>query len=214
MQETRNVYLTVLRKDLPSPLAKESDEEGAKKDTSESKDQKDPKESKDSKDQPGSATAPHGGGATADTAPKDAPFRMDLDDIQFRILDLPIPSGNLSHLQAGNAGQVYFLRDIDDKPTLQRFDLEKRKPETVLADVADYRLSADGKKVLYRSKDSWFITATTKEVKAGEGKIVTDAIEVKVDPRAEWTEIFTEAWRTNRDYFYDPGMKKPTKRWG
>jgi tricorn protease len=206
MQETRNVYITVLRKDLPSPLAKESDEEGAKKEPGESKDQKDTKEPKDSKDQPGSPAAPHGGGATADTAQKDAPFRMDLEDIQFRILDLPIPPGNLSRLQAGNAGQIYFIREVDDKPTLQRFDLEKRKPETVLADVADYRLSADGKKVLYRSKDSWFIAATTKEVKAGEGKIATDAIEVKVDPRAEWTEIFTEAWRTNRDYFYDPGM--------
>ena len=48
--------------------------------------------------------------------------------------------------------------------------------------------------------------ATTKEVKAGDGKIATDSIELKIDPRAEWTEIFNEAWRTNRDYFYDPGM--------
>ena len=47
---------------------------------------------------------------------------------------------------------------------------------------------------------------TTKEVKPGDGKIATDAIEVKIDPRAEWTEIFDEAWRINRDYFYDPNM--------
>jgi tricorn protease len=205
MRETRNVYITVLRKDLPSPLAKESDEEGAKN-SKDANDTKDPKDSKESQDKPGSPAAAHGGGATADTPHTETPFRMDLDDIQFRILDMPIPAGNLSHLQAGNAGQVYFLREIDDKPTLQRFDLEKRKPETVLADVSDYHLSADGKKILYQSHDSWFIGATTKELKAGEGKIATDAIEVKVDPRAEWTEIFNEAWRTNRDYFYDPGM--------
>ena len=202
MQETRNIYLTVLRKDLSSPLAKESDEEG----TAKASDAKDSKEAKDAKDQPGSPDAPHGGGAPAGAAHPDAPFRIDLDDIQFRILDMPIPAGKLSGLQAGNPGQLYFIRDIDGKPTLQRFDLEKRKPETVLSEVAEYRLSADGKKMLYRSKDVWFIVATTKEVKAGEGKIATDSIELKIDPRAEWTEIFNEAWRTNRDYFYDPGM--------
>ena len=202
MQETRNIYLTVLRKDLSSPLAKESDEEG----TAKASDAKDSKEAKDAKDQPGSPDAPHGGGAPAGAAHPDAPFRIDLDDIQFRILDMPIPAGKLSGLQAGNPGQLYFIRDLDGKPTLQRFDLEKRKPETVLSEVAEYRLSADGKKMLYRSKDVWFIVATTKEVKAGEGKIATDSIELKIDPRAEWTEIFNEAWRTNRDYFYDPGM--------
>src|SRR5689334_25347988 len=85
MRETRNVYLTVLRKDLPSPLAKESDEEGAKKpaDADEKKDGNDTKE-------PGSAAAPHGGGATKDVpaGAAEAPFRIDVDDIQFRILDM------------------------------------------------------------------------------------------------------------------------------
>ncbi len=204
MQETRNIYLTVLRNDLPSPVAKESDEEGSKAST-DSKEPKDPKESKEQ--QPGSPTAPHGGGAPADTArDAGAPFRIDFEDIQYRILDLPIPSGDLTDIQAGDAGQVYFIRRIDDKPTLQRFDLTKRKPETVLSDVSRYRLSADAKKLLYRSRDDWFIVSTAKEIKAGEGKLAIDKIEVKVDPRAEWSEIFEEAWRTNRDYFYDPGM--------
>jgi tricorn protease len=204
MRETRNVYLTVLRKDLPSPLAKESDEE--KKDA---KDTKEPKETKDAKEQPiGSPAAAHGGGSPPDEKKgADAtPFRIDLDDIQYRILDVPVPGGDLSNLQAGNSGQFYFIRDVEGKPTLQRFDLEKRKAETVLSDVADYEISADGKKLLYRSHDAWFIVPTTKDVKPGEGKIGTDGIEVKVNPRAEWNEIFSEAWRVNRDYFYDPGM--------
>ncbi len=70
----------------------------------------------------------------------------------------------------------------------------------------DYRVSADAKKLLYKAKDSWFIVPTTKEIKPGDGKIAADSIEVKVDPRAEWTQIFDEAWRINRDYFYDPNM--------
>ena len=75
-----------------------------------------------------------------------------------------------------------------------------------MPDVADYRVSADSKKLLYKAKDSWFIVPTTKEIKPGDGKIAADSIEVKVDPRAEWNEVFAEAWRINRDYFYDPGM--------
>ncbi|HVD93378.1 MAG TPA: PDZ domain-containing protein [Vicinamibacterales bacterium] len=210
MRETRNVYITVLRKDLPSPLAKESDEEAKPKpttDTPEPGDKADKEKKPEAK--PGSQTAAHGGGPaeTPAKAPVDTtPFRIDLDDIQFRILDVPVPAGELSNLQAGNAGQFYFIRQVEGKPALQRFDLEKRKAETVLPDVADYQVSADGKKLLYRSGDAWFIVSTTKEVKPGEGKIATDAIEVKVNPRAEWNEIFSEAWRVNRDYFYDPGM--------
>jgi len=216
MRETRNLYLAVLRKDLPSPLAKESDEEKESKsdptkDRDKDADDKKPSEPKpDAPSQPsGSPSAPHGGGAADSAASKpadSAPFRVDLEDIQFRILDLPVPAANLSNLQAGNAGQIYFLREADDKTSLQRFDLEKRKAETLVPDVADYRVSADAKKLLYRAKDSWFIVPTTKEIKAGEGKIAAESIEVKVDPRAEWNEVFAEAWRTNRDYFYDPGM--------
>ena len=50
--------------------------------------------------QPGSPSAPHGGGSTDNPAGK-APFRVDLEDIQFRILDLPIPAADLSNPQAG-----------------------------------------------------------------------------------------------------------------
>jgi tricorn protease len=204
MRETRNVYVTVLRKDLPSPLAKESDEEPRPKPAAETPDKSPDK----TPEKPGSASAAHGGGATADAkaAADAAPFRIDLDDIQYRILDIPIPAADLSNLQPGGAGQFYFIRQVDDKPVLQRFDLEKRKAETVLSDVSDYVVSADGKKLLYRSRDSWFIVPATREVKAGEGRIAIDSIEVKVNPRAEWNEIFSEAWRINRDYFYDPSM--------
>jgi tricorn protease len=181
MRETRNIYLAVLRKDLPSPLVKESDEEKESKGTDTTKDKdkdtddKKPSEPKPdtSAQQPGSPSAPHGGGATDSAASKaadSAPFRVDLEDIQFRTLDLPVPAANLSNLQAGGAGQIYFLREADGKTSLQRFDLEKRKVETLAPDVVDYRVSADSKKLLYKVKDSWFIVPTTKEIKPGDGQ--------------------------------------------
>jgi tricorn protease len=215
MRQTRNVYLAVLRKDLPSPLAKESDEEkGATAKKPEDKDQQPPKEAqKEGEPKPGSTEAPHGGGQTAAAEQKTQPaaasgaagFRIDFDDIQYRILDMPIPAGDIFNLQAGTAGQLYFLRRADGKTSLQRFDLEKRKVDP-LVDATDYVVSADGKKLLYAQQNNWFIVSTQARIEPNAGKLATDTIDVRVDPRAEWKQIFNEAWRINRDYFYDPTM--------
>jgi tricorn protease len=212
MRQTRNVYLVVLRKDLPSPLAKESDEEKGVTAAKPGDNEKTPPQKSDTSPKPGSPTAPHGGGTAAaeqkagDAAPKpDVPVRIDFEDIHYRILDMPIPAGDLFNLQAGTDGQLYFLKRAEDKTTLQRFDLAKRKVEP-LVDATNYVVSADGKKLLYAQQNSWFIVSTQGKIEPNDGKIAVDSIEVKVDPRAEWKQIFNEAWRINRDYFYDPGM--------
>ncbi len=95
-RRTRNIYLVVLRQDLPSPLAKESDEE---------------------KPRPADAAAekPAGAAAGDQSAAKKPvePVRIDFDGIEYRILDLPVPAGELSNLQAGDAGQIYYQRATD-----------------------------------------------------------------------------------------------------
>ncbi len=228
---TEGIYVAVLRNDLPSPIAKESDEEkGAsasdeeKKKTDEEKkkpldnksgmtkaakrddgaqDRKDSsgkdadeKDSKDAKDEKTS------GGASA----KPVVVRIDLDGLSTRILDLPIPVGDYASLQAGTEGQLYFLKRVDAKSSLERFDLKTRKTEQILPEVSSFIVSADGKKMLYRTKDTWSIVSLTKKVEPTDGKLALESVEVRVDPRAEWPEIFNEAWRINRDYFYAPNM--------
>jgi len=103
---------------------------------------------------------------------------------------------------------------------VQRFDFKDRKTETIVPEADDYFVSFDGKKILFKQKEalqkeppqkeSWSITASSGkkgDAKEGsDGKLKLDAIQVRVDPRAEWPEIFDEAWRVNRDYFYDPKM--------
>ncbi len=134
-------------------------------------------------------------------------MRIDFDGLSYRILDLPVPEAELSNLQAGEAGQIFFVRTSDGKNALQRFDLKDRKTETLLPDVDAYQISADGKKLLYKAKDNWAIASSgAKKIEGGEGAVKMGAIEVKIDPRAEWPEIFLEAWRINRDWFYDPNM--------
>jgi tricorn protease len=206
---TRSIYLAVLRKDLPSPLVKESDEEKAAAASSDSSDK--PKrgaedEGKDAKkDEPGKTDA------RSDEKPKPPPIaepvRIDFDGLNGRILDLPVPAASLSDLQPGPAGQIFYLREADGKNALQRFDLKDRKAETLLPEVAAYELSADRKKLVYHFKDNWaIVSASGKKIEPSEGKLKVDAIEVKADPRAEWPEMFEDAWRINRDFFYDPHM--------
>jgi len=184
MTAVSTVYMAVLRNDLPSPLAKESDEE---KPAPEKKDEGKKEDAK-----------PEAKGAE--------PFRIDFDGLEYRILDLPIAPADLASLQTGAEGQIYYLKTVDGKTALNHFDLGARKNDVLIADLGGYTLSADGKKILYQKGESWSIVSASKKAEAGEGKLAVDAVEVKVDPRAEWKQIFDEAWRINRDYFYAPNM--------
>jgi tricorn protease len=184
---TRAVYVVVLRKDLPSPLLPESDEE------------KVPTEKKEPAPAPG----------------KPPTVRIDLEDLDQRILALPIPARRYLGLQAGAAG-VVFLSEVPAIPsfdraapppgvTLHRFDLAKRKTERILEDVREATVSADGLKVLYRKGDAWFIVPASTPPKPGEGALKLESVEVRVDPRAEWAQMYREVWRLERDFLYDPG---------
>ena len=207
LHATQSIYLAVLRKDLPSPLVKESDEEKPGAESSEKGDSDEKAEKKeDKKDEPGKTDV------KSDEKPKPPPkveaVRIDFDGLNQRILDLPSPRPSSPTLQPGDSGQVFFLRTADEKTALQRFDLKDRKTETLLPDVEDFAISADAKKLVYKAKDSWAIAGTSgKKIDTSEAKTLKmDAIEVRSDPRAEWPEMFEDAWRINRDYFYDPGM--------
>jgi tricorn protease len=187
----RSIYLVVLKKGTPSPLAREQDEE--KLDKTKPKEPKDPK-----------------------PASKSEPVVIHFDGIDQRIIAVPEPAGLYSSLQAGAAGQLFYLEAspepgrADRVPrgaALRRFDLDKRKSETVTSGAAAYFLSADGKKALVFSlPETWSIIGTSAKAEPGKGKLKIDAVEVRIEPRAEWQQIFDEAWRINRDYFYDPGM--------
>lgn len=188
MHETRSLYLAVLRNNLPNPLAKESDEEkGIQKDEK-------------SKEAPKSAPDP---------------FSIDFEGINNRIVAVPLPAGNYHDLRAGVAGQFYYIDSPADfnpftpgpeKSTLHQYDLNKRKDDVFISGVSDYLVSADKKKILYTGNNAWSIVAVTPRPQPGQGKIGTDEVEVRIDPRAEWAQMFNEAWRINRDYFYATNM--------
>src|SRR5262249_36907134 len=131
MRVRRSLYLAVLKKGVPSPRARESDEEKAEAAGKKAKD-------KDKKAKP-------------------EPVVIDFEGIDQRIVALPVKAGNYANLQAGAAGQIYYLERPDAPPrgpgdprgnTLHRFDLSKRKSEQVRPGVVNYFVTADTKKAL------------------------------------------------------------------
>ncbi|MFH1964535.1 MAG: PDZ domain-containing protein, partial [Acidobacteriota bacterium] len=101
----------------------------------------------------------------------------------------------------------YISRTVDNSipPTLHKYDLKERKDQSV-AEMDNYVISADGKKMLFMKGSELGISETGKKPEAGKGMIDLDAVQVKIDPAEEWPQIFDEVWRINRDYFYDPDM--------
>jgi tricorn protease len=190
---TRNVYLAVLSKSEPSPLAPESDEEKPA-----SSDTKKPE----------------------DAAKKEVAVHIDFEGISQRILALPVPARNYVSMSAGKAGTLFLLEapmvpSMSGPPeglVLQMFDLKTRKTDKIREGISGFVLSANGEKMLYRQGQQYFIAAAGRQPPAppapgtGGGPLKLDTMEAWVDPRAEWEHMYHQVWRGERDFFYDPGL--------
>jgi tricorn protease len=190
---TRSVYLAVLRKNEPSPLHPESDEEKGV-----------PAGAAPAERPRSSASAER---EQADAA---ATVDIDFDGISQRILALPLPPANYTGLAAGKRGEL-FVEQAEGQGSplggggainLLKFTLADRKSTPLASNLEYFRLSANGEKYLFRQGQRWGIAATAAPLKPSEGLLNTDAMEVFVDPRQEWKQMFHEAWRIEREYFY------------
>ncbi len=198
MRETNALYLVTLQKETISPFAKENDEE---KGTA-------PAVPADSSGSTGAGSGkPAKAASAASAADKKAELlKIDWEGMSNRIIDLPIRSGNIGNLSVGNDGTLFYVvRGDDGAGMLHKYDLTKRTDQEVM-DINGYTLSANRKKMLvFKSGNFWVVDAGEKPA-PGKGPVAVGDIEVKVEPTAEFPEILDEAWRVNRDYFYDPNM--------
>jgi tricorn protease len=233
---TRSAYLMVLRKDQPSPLAPESDEEkSAAADDSKPDTDKAPSKAEEKPEQepanPEEKAKTQDARAARSVKNEGVTVRIDAENISQRILSLPIPPRDYGRLVAGKAGTIFLVEDPlrpgpDQQTTLWRFDLTSRKPEKLMEGVNNLAISFDGKKMLYskgrRENMKWFISSAIAPAR-GEGPATAKPetpmnlarLEVLVDPKAEWKEEYNEVWRIERDFFYDPslhGLNLPAAR--
>jgi tricorn protease len=216
-----SIYLAVLDKTQPSPFAPESDEEkGAG--------EKEPAEA--AKPEPASAAQPGSEARPAESAKPKAgavEVKIDLDGIGQRILSVPMPARRYVGLQVAKAGTLLALAaptQSEDGPpgggpglTVHRYDLKSRKSDVALTGVTGFQMAYGGEKALYRQGENWVIAAlrpmptgpgaaappAATPPSGGAGALKTSGIEVRVDPVQEWKQMYHEAWRIQRDWFYD-----------
>ena len=133
-------------------------------------------------------------------------MKVDLDGIKDRIAVLPIAVSSYRHLGCVN-DQVYYLRNgsKDDKAQLVLYDLKEQK-ETELGQISGYEISADNKKMLVASGRKYAIIDLPKGKIDMKDTLDLSGMEVNLDKRAEWRQIFNECWRQMRDFFHVPNM--------
>ncbi|MFN3649193.1 MAG: PDZ domain-containing protein [Armatimonadota bacterium] len=192
---TRSIYVAVLRNDEPSPLAPESDEEKVTETPAEPK--------------PGAETeiavrkAADGG---------DGAVRIDFENLDQRILALPIVPRAYSAMQAGKPGVLFIAESAPvgavgvNGRTLHRFDLKTRKTDRFLDGIVGFEISHNREKLLYLTPGGGraAVVSTAQPPSPGAGTVNLESLEVRVDPRAEWRQMYREVWRIQRDFFYDP----------
>jgi tricorn protease len=209
------VYLVTLRADLPSPFAPKSDEAGKKTDESGEKEKSAEEKKKEE-------------------AEVIKNFRIDLDGIQNRVVALPMPICNIGQMQAGKDAVYYSTLPIvglsgplpGESPEIHVFDMKERKDNVLITGATGFALSFDGSKLLYVAPPGGVMPGEDEEAgppkaetfgiidakppktphQVGDDALNLGQMNMRIDPRAEWKQIFNEVWRQERDYFYEASM--------
>jgi len=144
-----------------------------------------------------------------------AEVRIDFDDILRRVVDLATPPRDYAALTPGKPGVLFA--QIDEWPAspappngpssvLYKIDLTAgaRLEKMIDSLGGGFEVTRDGSRLLYVKTGSWFLVSADAAPKPDDGKLDLKKLEVTVDPRAEWKQMYREAWRIMRDWFYEP----------
>lgn len=219
-------FLITLQADLPSPFGPPptpppAEEPAAKKSDPSADDDEESDENQSDED---SADQPHQADDADKTSPK-KPITIDLEGIQQRLIAFPVPEGRYGQIH-GIPGKVLFTsypvaeppdesgrEDNDRRGELLLYDFEERDTDSLVYDVDHFEISVDGKMLLYRSgnrlrvlkagskPDSFDSQANRKS-----GWLKLNRIRPSILPQAEWLQMYREAWRLQRDYFWTESM--------
>lgn len=190
------IYVVNLKKDDPSPFIPKSDEETVKEKPSAEKSDSKTKEKKKSDEK-----------NEEDDKKIVPPVKIDFDNIERRTMPLPMPARNYDFTLSGPEGIVFIGERVPNSEgyTVHKFELEKKEAKVFASNVRQISVSADGKQVLTQINDSWKVSGSIDET-AEKGKPIKLNLSMKLNRSEEWNQIFEEAWRYEKDYFYDPNM--------
>ncbi|MCF7885643.1 MAG: PDZ domain-containing protein [Candidatus Marinimicrobia bacterium] len=183
-----------LRKDVESPLSPKNDTVSVKTEDEENDKEKEDKDKN---------------GKKKEGKQEEKELKIDLANFEERMVILPPDHGNYSDVSAVEGKVLYMQHPLtgsqDKDKELKFFDLEEREEKVIISGISGYQLSADKNKLLVRKNGKLAVIDVAPEQKM-EDVISTDDLNMELDPLAEWNQIYNDAWRIVRDYFYDPNM--------
>lgn len=183
-------YIVNLQKNDPSPFKPKSDEETPEKETDVKKgsNKKKNKKGKD-KEEPKKTLV------------------IDFDDLSRRTLPIPMPERDYRFIAAGPEGVAFLGEYVPNKKGLElkKFVLEDQKSKDFLSAAKNVSITGNGEHLLANVNDQWTVI-DTKGDSGEKGKTLKVNLQMKLDRSVEWKQIFEEAWRYERDYFYDPNL--------
>lgn len=127
---------------------------------------------------------------------------VDLENIENRILIMPFWPPNAGRIMAGKPGVLFIVEGA----TLHKFVHGKTILDKFVEGASNYRITNDGSRLLLRRQGTWAIVSTDSPPKAEDGQFKLNPIEMTIDPRSEWRQMFGEAWRRMRESLYDPNL--------
>lgn len=143
---------------------------------------------------------------------KNKPFEIEFEGIAKRAFQLPLGNGNFGNLAVNDKNHLLYserpARGSGSQPSIKIFDLtaDKKEAKTVVSGAGNFSVSADGKKLIVLARGGSFHVIDAAAGQKLETKVSTDGMTVMIEPRKEWRQILREAWRLERDFFYDPNM--------
>jgi tricorn protease len=157
----------------------------------------------------------------AEKAPEKVTVTIDENGIQARLREVPIPAGNYTNLIVTDKA-IYFHEigpgmgviygggaSGDDKAPLMMVPISnKPEPKAFIDNVRNYTVSLNNKYILVRSGSNYSVVelGTSPVSDLSKTKVDISGVKYSIDPREDWKQIYTDAWRMERDYFYDTGM--------
>lgn len=208
---TEKLMLVPLTADKESPFAPKFDQETWDDDEeTDGEDENGEKKDDEAKDEETDGKDEKGKDKKKDK--KDVEVKIDLEGFESRAVEIPVDPGNFGTIAFTDSGHLLYgrrtARGEDGKSSIVILDLkdDKYEEKTVVEDTPFFELSADGKSLLYAKNGGGFIQPASPGSAKDAKRVVTDGMEVLIDPRVEWKQVFVDAWRRYRNFFYDPNM--------
>ncbi len=193
-QYITSLFLIVLSADVQSPFAPKSDEVEVRKDRGEKKNKEDKKKKEEEKE--------------------GVEVKIDFEGIYDRQVAFDLPAGNYWGLTAIPGAVFYASYPIygmrgkvgEGETVLYKYDLEEKKKHDFASGISGWEISSDSESMLLKKGEDFYLTKTAGEKASLDDKLDLSQMEMRLDRKAEYRQIFAEIWRMQRDFFYDENM--------